>query len=102
MKKRLRKKLHKGEFKELGFTISLKLRPDLTEPEFDLWWGDLIKAVERLNLCIGGGGLYEQEFFCTRLDGKAKVSFEEREALGQWLAQDGRLVSFHLGALEDA
>jgi uncharacterized protein YggL (DUF469 family) len=102
MNKRLRKKLHKGEFKELGFGIFLKLRPELTETELEAWLDDLIEIVERLNLGIGGGGRHEQEFFCSRLAGRSPVSLEDQEALGRWLAQDGRLVSFKLGNLEDA
>ena len=102
MKKRLRKKLHKGEFKEFGFDISLKLKPELTELELEAWTHDLIEAVEKLNLCIGGGGLFEQEFFCARLDGRAPVGLEDKEALGRWLGQDSRLVSFQLGNLVDA
>jgi uncharacterized protein YggL (DUF469 family) len=101
MNKRLRKKRHTGEFKELGFAIVLKLRPELTEPELNAWLLDLIETVERLNLGIGGGGQYVQEFFCTKLNGRGSVSLEEKEALNQWLTQDRRLESFHLGELED-
>ena len=88
MSKRLRKKRHLGEFSECGFHISLELRPDLTEAEVDAWYGDLIDAIEGLNLGIGGGGSHKQEFFCARLAGRAPVMPEDREALGQWQAHE--------------
>ena len=102
MKKRLRKKRHVGEFQEFCFYICLKIKPELTEPELDAWWDDLIETVEGLNLCIGGGGLHELVFFCSRLRGRAPVTLDDREAIGRWLAQDCRVSSYDLGNLVDA
>ena len=102
MNKRLRKKRHLGEFKEFGFSISLKLRPDLAESELDVYFNDFLDTVERLNLAVGGGGQYDLDFFCTRLKGRTPITLEDRDALEKWLAQDSRLVSFQLGDLEDA
>ena len=102
MNRRLRKKRHLGEFKEFGFEISLKLRPELTELELDAWLDDLIEVVEGRNLGLCGGGNLEQDYYCIRLRGRAPVTIEDREALEKWLSQDGRLISSQVGALEDA
>jgi len=102
MNKRIRKKRHLGEFKEYMFEFSLKLRPELTEPELEAWWDDLIDIVEDLKLGIFGGGNHEQEFSCIRGKGRAPITLEDRDALGRCLSQDSRVVSYQLGDLEDA
>ena len=102
MKKRLRKKLHKGEFQELGFEINLKLHQHLTDDELKPWLDEFIDAVEEIGLAVGGGGLYEQSFFADKLSGPGPVTPEQRERLSQWIGQNSKVASFELGPLQDA
>jgi uncharacterized protein len=54
MKKRLRKKKHKGEFQEFGFQINLNVKPDFSPMETNLLIDELIELMERENLLFGG------------------------------------------------
>ncbi len=75
MKKRLRKKLHKEEFKEIGFEIECVLDNQLSEPDFDKFIDDFIEAIEGKGLAFGGGGSHitswegiisrEKRYSCT-------------------------------------
>lgn len=56
LKKRLRKKFHRGEFNEFGFEISVDFQEDVDEIQFDLFLDDFISEIERNNLLFGGGG----------------------------------------------
>ena len=47
MKKRLRKKLHKGEFKEIGFPINCAFKEGLDEADFDKFIDDFIAAFHK-------------------------------------------------------
>ena len=104
MNKRLRKKRHLGEFKEYMFDFSLKLRPELTESELDVWLDDLLDVIVASKLSIGGGGGHEQKYCCYRWRRRCKtpITLEDRDALERWLAQDSRVVSCQMGDLEDA
>lgn len=55
MKKRLRKKKHLGEFKELGFEVRGDLRPGLSNHDIDAFVDRLIEVVEGRSLAFGGG-----------------------------------------------
>ncbi len=59
MRKRLRKKLYKDEFKEIGFEIQCVLKENISEPEFDKFIDDFIDAVEERGLTFGGGGSHK-------------------------------------------
>lgn len=70
MKKRLRKKLRKGEFTEFGFGLVVKIEPGSDSDYYENVWISIVEAVESLGLQIGGGGIKcEAGFFVTRLRG---------------------------------
>lgn len=96
MKKRLRKKLRKGEFKELGFELQF----DYTGETFDTFLNDLIGAVESLEMYIGGGGRPSLSYFvyCFR----KSVSPEQRQALADWLMSRPDVANVVAGELRDA
>ncbi len=52
---RLRKKLHLGEFQELGFTVSATCPPGWGESERDTAMHGLLDAVAARGLIFGGG-----------------------------------------------
>ena len=53
MKKRLRKKKHFGEFKELGFEVRGDLRPGLSGNDLEAFVDRLIEIVEARSLAFG-------------------------------------------------
>ncbi len=103
MKKRLRKKLHRGEFQEFGFQISWRFTPALTPPEDDQFFDVLIEMVETAGLTFGGGGGGEEEgsgFFCRAKHGSA--SDKDRLSVEDWFSKSRANVSVKIGPLEDA
>ncbi len=57
MKKRLRKKLRRGEFQELGFEVRFRAVDDLSDEAFDNVADAFIsQAIEANGLICGGGG----------------------------------------------
>ncbi|HEY2932919.1 MAG TPA: 50S ribosome-binding protein YggL [Acidobacteriota bacterium] len=56
MKKRLRKKLHRGEFCEFGFEVRFQLSEGLDDARLEQFWDIFIgEAIEARGLMCGGG-----------------------------------------------
>ena len=53
MKKRLRKKLHKGEFKELGFSFDAKFKADTDLGVVEAWLQELAILLHDRGLEMG-------------------------------------------------
>ena len=102
MKKRLRKKLHRGEFQEFGFPISWQFTPTLTDAENDLFFGELIDWVEAAGLTFGGGGGPEggSGFVCRAK--RTSASEEDRAQMANWLHAFSPALAALAGPLEDA
>mgnify|MGYP000296635990 CR=1 FL=1 len=100
MKKRLRKKLHKGEFRELGFELDYDYTGDLEGEPFDQFWGDWIRMIESLGLECGGGGAGHQNYFIIKYRGS--VSVEQRQAVIDWLGKHPDIANVTAGQLRDA
>lgn len=56
MKRRLRKKLRRGEFAEYGFGIQLDFVPGLTPDDIERIVDRIIAVVEPRGMYVGGGG----------------------------------------------
>ena len=102
MKKRLRKKLHRGEFKEVGFEVCVRFD---TSPEADEWddvFDRLVEFVEALGLALGGGGTMSN--WCVFVDrhGGGSATEEDRDALVDWLEREPSVLEFAVGELVDA
>lgn len=82
MKRRLRKKLHLGEFKELGFGLRFRSR-DPSAQTHNAAIEAFVAEVERLGLVVGGGGQGCFEGYVTRPSGSATPA--DRERLTEWL-----------------
>ena len=102
MKRRLRKKKHLGEFQELGFDVSAKLRPDLDTAAHDALLDRLMAMTGARQLGFTGGGNYtELEGFVSRLV-RGSTSEEDRQAVAAFLDGDEAVVSHEVGTLRDA
>lgn len=103
MKKRLRKKLHKGEFQELGFSVSFNIRQDSVEEGMDIF-DSFINAVEDMNMYVGG--LYDSEKAKASMFVVSKqcrsVTEDERCKVVEWLESDSRFENVNAGRLVDA
>ena len=56
MKKRLRKKLHKGEFRELGFSFDAKFKTDTEMQVVEEWLQELAHLLNEHSLEMGKNG----------------------------------------------
>ncbi len=96
MNKRLRKKLRRGEFTELGFEVLLKTHLDTAEA-IHSWVDDLISFTEGRDLGVGGGHI---SFYVTRYRGSCTE--EDRQAYHQWLGSQPIVASWTIAPLSDA
>lgn len=100
--KRLRKKLHMGEFTEYGFNVNFELNKPLTDEEIeaflDLFLDD---AIEKNGLIYGGGfGVTFDGFVILEKNGSAKE--EHRQLINSWLKSKKEIKKFQVGELVDA
>lgn len=104
LKKRLRKKLHVGEFQELCFEINAQLKTDLNETDFDKFVDDFIlEAIERNQLEFGGGGNPEKWNGFASLSKKyGSPTDNHREKVRNWLEKRAEVVEYEIGNLRDA
>lgn len=93
MKKRLRKKLHMGEFAELGFNMKL----DVDYVDLGVWLDKIIDFTESRGLCIGGG--HKFAFVCRR---RGSCTDEDRLAYSEWLSSQPEVREWHISPLVDA
>ncbi len=100
MKKRLRKKLHRGEFQEFGFPVAWQFSPALDSEGCELFFDALIGKVEAAGLSFGGGGGPEggSGFLCLAKRGSA--SEKDRVQLAEWFRK--LEIEVTVGPLEDA
>ena len=103
MKKRLRKKKHLGELKELGFEVRGDLRPGLCGNDIEAFVDRLIDIVEARSLAFGGGAGRDDKLdgFVTR-PGRGSATEEDRAALAAFLDGDKEIAGHEVGALRDA
>lgn len=102
MKKRLRKKLRVGEFKELGFYVRFRLPEDISDDELDTVLDQFIEvAIEGNGLEFGGGGDTEWEGFVA-VNGRGSVTEDQREKVIAWLSGNPKIVEHEVSELIDA
>ena len=102
MKKRLRKKLHRGEFRELGFSFDAKFKADTEMQVVEAWLQELASLLNSHSLEMGGG--WNSNVcggFITRERGS--VTPEEQDIVRKWFDEHGQnLESITVGGLKDA
>jgi uncharacterized protein YggL (DUF469 family) len=101
MKKRLRKKKHIGEFKELGFLLEAKLNLQ-TDEELDRFNDEFLDYIEKENMHIGGGmGMDDLSLYvCTGVVNTGNA--EARENLISWMDKHENVTEVNAGELKDA
>ena len=103
VRKRLRKKLHVGEFQELGCEVRFQVADDLSHDAFDAVADAFIsQAIEAHGLLCGGGGKNSAwNVFVTR-EGRGSVTEEHLQAIERWLAACPEVKTVQIGPLVDA
>ncbi len=97
--RRLRKKLRLGEFQQLGFEVSITLKPNLEIDALDRFLDEFIlDAIEKNELAFGGGT--DGGFITTWKRGS--TSDAHRTIVENWLRRRQEVVSVTLGFLVDA
>ncbi|WP_083941229.1 YggL family protein [Pseudoduganella violaceinigra] len=101
--KRQLKKLHLGEFQELGFMVEAQLVGSPTSAEQNaLLHAFLEEAIEANGLAFGGG--YNDDFGGFVVSNKAygKVEESHRTLVQEWLNKQSKLSGVKVGELRDA
>ena len=96
--RRLRKKLHVGEFQQLGFEVVFSFRQELDRAQDDHFWDAfIIDAIESNNLTYGGG----TEGYVVP-ENRATATESHREIVRAWLVGRPEISSVVVGPLVDA
>ena len=96
--RRLRKKLHIGEFKEEGFEVNFRFKVGLThEEQLETLMKFITEAIESRNLLFGGG----ENGYITKV-GRGSTTEEDRKAVGSWLASCTSIEQVQVRENEDA
>ena len=96
--RRLRKKLHIGEFKEEGFEVNFRFKTGLThEEQLETLMKFISEAIESRNLLFGGG----ENGFITK-GGRGSTTKEDRNAVNSWLASCASIEQAQVRENEDA
>ena len=103
LKRRLRKKLHVGEFQEFGFEVLIKFKSNLDEAGFDKFVDEFIDKVEENKLLFGGGGGADAwSGFITTLANYQSPSIVQKEKIKDWLENHQGISECKVGNLKDA
>jgi hypothetical protein len=102
MKRRLRKKLRAGEFRQDGFEVTFRLSGDVDEAAVDAFWDHFIDtAIDSAGLMCGGGYGRAWDVFVSR-PGRGSATDEDRHALAVWLERQPLVSDVRIGPLVDA
>ena len=96
--RRLRKKLHVGEFQQMGFEVEFAFRQKLDREQDDQFWDAfIIDAIESNKLTFGGG----TEGFVVP-ENRATATEPHRQIVHAWLVGRPEISSVVVGPLVDA
>jgi uncharacterized protein YggL (DUF469 family) len=103
MKKRLRKKLHLGEYQEFGFEVSCSFVSDLSDEQFDNFIDTFIQeAIESNRLSFGGGGDKQEWKGFVTLDRRGSATEKHKTGVSKWLESNPEVIDFKVGGLIDS
>ncbi|MDZ7288872.1 MAG: YggL family protein [candidate division KSB1 bacterium] len=103
MRKRLRKKLHLGEFQEMGFEVRFRMSSSLDESSFNKLIDAFIEqAIEAKRLMFGGGGNESVWSGFVTLDRRGSATEQHRQFVQHWLQSQPQIVEHYVGPLIDA
>jgi uncharacterized protein len=103
LKKRVSKKLHTGEFQELGFRVLVRMNEALTSEARETLLDEFILQAIETNGLLFGGGSDERELrgFVTRA-GRGSATHAHRAAVEAWLTNRLEVIEVEIGNLVDA
>lgn len=102
MKKRLRKKLHVREFKEMGFAVRFRIASDVDEAGLNNFIEAFLdEAIDTNGMGFGGGGNHEWEGFITMME-RGSTTEEHRTIVESWLSAHPHVEEHEVGPLVDA
>lgn len=104
MNKRLRKKKHLGEFRQMGFSAECRLRSGLSSAEFDKFTDEFIaQAIEANRLVFGGGGSPDRGWsgVVCRDHSHDSTTDGNKAAVRHWLERRPEVESFRLSDFWD-
>ena len=101
MKKRLRKKLRRGEFREECFELSFDLDPALTVEQSNELIAVFVDFIEGQRLQFGGGG-DSVWTGVVEAAGRRSATASDREAVLHWLRAQPQILAATAGPLLDA
>jgi hypothetical protein len=99
MNKRLRKKKHLGEFKELCFELSFKLNVE-SDSIKDRFMDEFISLIEDNNLICCGG--YSKDFSFCIAKNKGSCNEDHQQIILNWLNNKSIVTNIIVGKLVDA
>lgn len=100
---RQRKKLHLGEFKELGFELSAEVARELSDDERDqILDSFLSECIEANGMLFGGGINRSLGGFIESIAVRGSATEEQRERVREWLQGRSEFRSVTVGPLVDA
>ena len=103
--RRQRKKLHLGEFQELGFTLYLTFHAPLDVAALEPFWDAIITYIEARGLSIGGLGgrlpITEMDGFVSSWD-RGPVTPEQQASLLDWCQTRPEVKQARADELRDA
>ncbi|MCA1732482.1 MAG: YggL family protein [Acidobacteria bacterium] len=99
MRKRLRKKLRRGEFKELGFELRFNLPPELDEEQLLAFWDRFIGDAIEANALFCGGGCGRGWDVMVFRGGRTSATETDRELLEKWLEKEPLVSNIEVGPL---
>ena len=103
MRKRLRKKKHLAEFRQLGFELAFRYHDESEDSNDRLVEAFLVEAIEARDLQFGGGGgLGSWEGFATPAARYGSATESDREAVRAWLETRPEVTEVRIGPLRDA
>ncbi len=102
MRKRLRKKLHRDEYREFGFDLEWRFAGPLEDQEVERFWNGLIGFVESRGLMLGGGGDHDGGGVFITKETAPGATPEDRAAVLSWVQHQNKLAKASAGALLDA
>jgi uncharacterized protein YggL (DUF469 family) len=103
MRKRLRKKLRRGEFTEYAFDVQYSLKAGMSAAAVDEFLDRFLEhAIEAHHLRCGGGGQGVGWDFLVTKAGRGSPTEEQRSAVDAWLAAQPEVGSYTVGHFVDA
>ena len=101
--RRQRKKLHIGEFRELGFEVSADLTRQLDDEQRDaLLDVFLTEGIEANGMLFGGGINQDLDGYVVASSARGSATEEQRECVRAWLAGRSEFSAVKVGPLVDA